>query len=435
MPTETHGDPAATLPRSRRHNAPSTETPDAHELLLGYEDKCKAIKATLRQRIALLQAHLRLLESVEHNHGAPVAVRSAAAARYNDSRRALVVLRACTVAVNIWHDEIDRLLPRAERQYLVPIANVEVNMARLLQLQGDVEGYQLTDTMDAINANRHFLQTNVLQVGAALRERLLLPACPRPRNTGLSRSHHSGGSGGGPRGAIAADAGRPQVTGSYYAGYSAGEDTLARYFAYGERIDNDNHHRRFTFDDGSYVDIQAHEPQYAHSGDSKMVGLMSIAAAALFGGVIAGPAGAVVGASAALVANVVAIPYDVYWQGHTALFYRSARSPTYWGVVHFYGETAVDASSASDDVAGTPASSVLPNFADDVDAADWYVWKSGSADARAPLLCQQASDALVQAMGSWPSDAGAAAASSGGASLHATGNLLASPQLLSASTG
>jgi hypothetical protein len=213
----------------------------------------------------------------------------------------------------------------------------------------------------------------------------------------------SSGACGGPSGANAALLGRPDAISSYRVGYDASWETQARFFQHGTSVSGNPHRRRYAFGDGSYVDIQAHQPMLTTSDDSNFAVATSFFAGLVSAMVFGGPV------FAAVVDH--SRPYDAAWQGYTARYFSNAASPQAWGTQQFYGWIRSSSVGSAVTVNGNTDPQRFSDFADSSTGVRWWRWKSGYADARSaagpeifplgerslPGLCQ-AVDALVQRM-------------------------------------
>ncbi|MCY1740551.1 hypothetical protein [Ensifer sp. SL37] len=180
-------------------------------------------------------------------------------------------------------------------------------------------------------------------------------------------------------GASADGQGVPEGVTSATDAYYQGWDTQARFFQHGKganifdkhgEITTSQNQRRFTFSDGSYVDVKTHEPALTTSDDSNFM-----VASAFFGGSFAGVGGPL----AAAIADK-SRPYDAAWQGYTADYYNV--DGTKYGTQHFYGWTKSSDAFHAVSVDGEYDPSAFPNFADRPEDYSWYGWKTGDAPLR-----------------------------------------------------
>jgi hypothetical protein len=213
------------------------------------------------------------------------------------------------------------------------------------------------------------------------------------------------------------------LTLNFQTAYYAKWDVQAQLFQLGQLHAHNLNLRRFTFFDGSFVDIQAHQPtlDYGNASDAIMGGVgaacavgFAAAGAALGGLVVAGVMGAY-GAGVGSMMYSIVRPNDATWQGYTARYYSEADPHTPWGVRQFYGWKNSRQNLAD-----------VCNFADDPAACSWWAWRQGvdaprdaafdgtgqseyTGDGQVPLLTR--ANQLVQALAAFaPSGAGAVSA-------------------------
>ncbi|MCY1740752.1 hypothetical protein [Ensifer sp. SL37] len=180
-------------------------------------------------------------------------------------------------------------------------------------------------------------------------------------------------------GASADGVGVPEGVASAADGYKQGWDTQPRFFQHGKganifgkqgEIKTSENQRRFTFSDGSYVDIKTHEPELTTSDDSNFM-----VAYAFFGGALTGVGGPL----AAAIADK-SRPYDAAWQGYTADYHNA--DGTKYGTQYFYGWARSSDAFHAVSVDGGYDPAKFPNFADRPQDYTWYGWKTGDAPLR-----------------------------------------------------
>ena len=186
-----------------------------------------------------------------------------------------------------------------------------------------------------------------------------------------------------------APAGYPQGMSSYTAGYHASWETQARFFQWGQAIDGDAHHRRFRFQDSSFVDIQAHVPilTTTYLSDGLVLGaavLLAAAAPVSLGASVAVGAAVTAGGSAAR-------PYDAAWQGYTARYFPSpqANDPAEvgaWGTRSYYGTALAQSPLNRVVIEDEVEPAAFFNFADRPTDFVWHRWFWPTLNPRRPAL-------------------------------------------------
>ena len=176
--------------------------------------------------------------------------------------------------------------------------------------------------------------------------------------------------------------GDPAGLQSYRDAYDASWETQARLFATGQAVNNDTNRRRFVFNDGSFVTIQAHVPQLGRSSDSQFAGLVLGTAVVMGGTLAAGLAGAVAGGFGAA---AIPFPNDTAWQGYTISYFDNKPNATAWATRYFYGWKAARSIAFSVRVPDSSTQGLTANFADHTSDFAWWRWSSGTAATEKPM--------------------------------------------------
>lgn len=203
---------------------------------------------------------------------------------------------------------------------------------------------------------------------------------------------------------------------SHETGYAADWAIQSQFFYYGKPIANDTHHRRFEFDDGSWVDIQSHVPVGSYSTDSK-----AVRAVVVFTGtasaVLLGPAFGLAELLVLAFTTQLAFPYDAAWQGYTLRYYAPSNPATPsqpWGTQYMYGWTTSFHPFDPIRMNGNTDIAEFPDFADEPVGVSWWTWRFPVGAAPRPAeevtvvhsrkpraleaAAQHSADQLVQAM-------------------------------------
>ena len=187
-------------------------------------------------------------------------------------------------------------------------------------------------------------------------------------------------------GAMASGQSDPAGVRSFRDAFSASWETQARLFATGQPMGNDTNRRRFVFNDGSYVTVQAHVPGLLRSADSEFTGAVLGTAAVITGTLAGGLIGAMAGGFGA-----AAIPYpnDAAWQGYTIAYFDARPHATPWATRYFYGWKQAKTVGQEVRIPDHNAPGISANFADHTGDFSWWNWKSGTAATEKPAAAER----------------------------------------------
>jgi len=215
------------------------------------------------------------------------------------------------------------------------------------------------------------------------------------------RRDGSGPSGGcsGLPGAMAYTVEYPDSVQSVNDAYAASWETQARLFATGIPMASNVNRKRTLFSDGSYVDIQSHEPGLTYTDDSNALATTLL----LYTGIVPGAV------------YLAARPFDAAWNGYTAYYYNADNSATPWKTAEFYGWARSDLPVSGVSATGITDPSHFENFAEQPQNYSWWGWKETPAPERpfrfeAPdsnqLLEEHDAQLLIQAMAAFKAEGG-----------------------------
>ena len=372
--------------------APARPAQDIVQALANYRERGIALAARIRETHAVLTSLRPDMTFLAHSPDVPEQVRIAAGLHSDALERFLDRLTAVTAQLFSWRIDVANALRSINGQDGQGDGRAAAGAGELAQ----------PVNLDAIHAvlgqiDRPWLWGD----GAAepMRNFLLgaeqfLPRaddslCPN----GSDASHWGAGPGNGHNGynggAMAAAGGVPQGVESYRTAYYASWETQARLFAYGVPIAYNVHHRRYTFADKSYVDIQAYQPELQTSPSSDLAvvlaGVLGAATGSFVGAAGGGLLGVVVGAAlggfSGFTWSAAQRPYDVTWQGYRASYY-SAQGEQIWGTRYFYGSKQSTSVMHAVTVGGAQDPAAFYNFADHHTEFSWSRWRHGAASER-----------------------------------------------------
>lgn len=363
---------------------------EAHQQLTELLEVINEIRPAIDQHILHLNEHLKALGQVLDLSTTTASVRDGAQERIRVTREWVTFLHRFVANLTRWRGDIIHNLVEGQQYAASPgVPAAVANAAAASALTASIAP-QIIDSM------REHLDHYPDQENLAFLERTLgassekcAPAWrkdtePRPPGDGggsCGSSAPSGAAGG--LGAMAAEEGPPVAIASSADGYAASWPTQARFFEYGQPISNDMNHRRYAFDDGSFVEIQAHVP-IRTTTDLSALGAIALVAAGAAAGAMAGAPGMLIGGLLGLLAAGLARPWDAAWQGYTAHYYRAQAPQSVWKTRYFYGWQHSAGPHIPVKLEGGTQPLALTNFADDPSTSTWWSWHNGEAPARAP---------------------------------------------------
>lgn len=340
-------------------------------LLEKYHEQGGSALNLIQERVAQLQEQIPVLQRLASNATVPSNVRTSARMNILDTNDIITDIEAFRTNVLDWMRMVRAAEESARAREAPHQPSDEVGMQAIIDLAEHYKGIliSLRDLVDedASEVNRNFFELH----GAYL----TLPSTTEPPPPPPE--------GWGGVGVLAAGQGMPENVKNYMSAYHAEWSVQATMFRLGERLTVDGHVRCYKFSDGSYVTIKSYQPRVGTSSESDIFCIGATAVGAAVGSVV-GPAGALVGAVAMLLAVSAIRPNDVAWQGYTAAYFRNRTDSEPWAVQSFYGlkhSPSIMAQVSGDGVAD-PAH--FRNFAD-LPGQDysWWRWVMEPAAARA----------------------------------------------------
>ena len=210
---------------------------------------------------------------------------------------------------------------------------------------------------------------------------------------------------------------------SFATGYAAEWQVQADFFRDAVPLAGDRHRRRFTFRDGSHVDIQAHVPLLAYTDSAKLAAVARfisvLGTGVAIGAITCQPMGVIIGlawggVAGAAISAASAPPPDAIWQGYTARYYDSSNAQQPWGTRYFYGWREISGHETSP-LGQDLDRPDMPDLAQRSSSYSWWRWRHGAASPRSTAPHQSPADALAllqdserltQAMASFAPDTG-----------------------------
>ena len=287
----------------------------------------------LQEDLAGKQAMLAVMHSVDSHPEAPASIRLDAYYTVMGLQARIATLTTLLWQVSAWRDKaLQELAATQAANYPADPATMAQTLQQLAAAESNFR--PCTDALNSLDAH----DLAIRQLGGKTYASILdavrpyaRPATPAepPDNTALCQRPLPAA-----QGALEQSGVLPASINNHQQAYYYGDwATQALLFAHGTDIQGNGHHRRYTFSNGSYVEVQAHVPQVQHGRS-----------------------------------------LDYPWQGYTARFYGS-RTEGLWGVLHFYGE--VRTGQARPAAGSHPTPDGTCNMAD---APKHYVWRAWHAD-------------------------------------------------------
>ncbi len=306
------------------------------ERLREFLDAATATAKRLQEDLAGKQALLAVFQSVYHHPRSHATLQEQAHYAVLAVQSMIESVTELVWRVSAWRNEALREL--AATQQTNYAADPAAMAQTLQQLAAAKSNFQpCTDALNYLNSHAHMSRQLGGQTYASILDAVrphAMPATPVTPATPPSSTAPCQRPLPAAQGALEQSGVLPASINNHQQAYYYGDwATQALLFAHGTDIQGNGHHRRYTFSNGSYVEVQAHVPQVQHGRS-----------------------------------------LDYPWQGYTARFYGS-RTEGLWGVLHFYGE--VRTGQARPAAGSHPTPDGTCNMAD---APKHYVWRAWHAD-------------------------------------------------------
>ena len=354
---------------------------------------CHAARTDIQSTVRMLSQQVTALNQLLDAPG-----------RANDARRALINQRLESVAALETLNNLERRLGHIVLMIDAAQSDMRGASGQRADAHTDAQMNAIRDQMEAVDA-----QVEQLPAGDVVADNARLLALPEHVAAGASagpagsrrgcdpRSPGAAG-GGGFGGAMAASVHPDGDFRNAQEAYDGTWEAQARLFQFGTPIARDRNHRRHNFADGSYVEIQAHQPMPESSYWRRGVitaaivsmGAAGIALACIPGlpvalfALVAGVGG--MGASMAGAFLDRCLPMDAAWQPYTARFFSGSDAAEPLGNRYFYGWARSPGVTSPITILGERNPDAFANFADVPQLAVWYPWRLGSAEVRPASL-------------------------------------------------